>query len=354
MNRFSEVNSWFLRSERDEKMGQRPIVAVDLMGGDNAPQANIDGCKMALREGYNLLVLGSENAVGQLKGQKGVLCEICQDVILPEDSPVRAIRRKVRSSLVRGITAVKEKRAGGIVSGGPTGALVAGGVLLLGRSPNVDKPCIATVFPTKDNKGVLFLDLGASSEVRKDTLLRFAYMGSIYAQEVMGRKNPKVALLNIGVEKEKGNAVVKDAFKLLADSPLNFQGNIEARDILFGGQDVVVTDGFSGNIFLKACEGVSEFLLGSLKEEIKKSSLSKMAALFLRKAFKRVNESLDYTQYGGAPLLGLEGCVVKCHGSSNALAVYNGIKQAEMFISKYVSKTISETLAAVPLEGGAL
>jgi glycerol-3-phosphate acyltransferase PlsX len=332
-------------------MGDQPVIAVDLMGGDDAPDVNIEACRHALSQGYRLLVLGTEDAVSSFAATENAMIEVCPEVVLPDEQAVRAIRSKPFSSMRRGLVAVKEGRANALVSGGSTGALVAGGALIVGRIPKVDKPCIATVMPTMDGKGVLFLDLGAAADVRPLTMVQFAHMGSIYAKEVMGRANPKVSLLNIGTEPEKGSAVIRNTYELLKNTELNFTGNIEARDVLSGASDVVVADGFSGNIFLKTCEGVMSFLMGKLKEEMSKGIVSKFAALMLRPAFKNVRDLLDYTRYGGAPLLGLKGCVIKCHGSSNSLAVFNGIRQAKATITKNVITRISSTLETITLEG---
>lgn len=329
-------------------------IGVDLMGGDRAPESNIRGCLMALEQGYAITAFGDEEAVSCLRSQtssRNLDTVVCSEKVLVEELPLQAIRRKPDSSIRRGIESVKAGTTKAFVSGGSTGALVAGGAIILGRAKGVDKPCLAMVLPSKNPRGVLFLDLGASADVRPQTLVQFAIMGNAYAERVLGWESPKLFLLNNGVEPEKGNAVTKRAFELLKESPVKFSGNIEARDVFSGTADVIVADGFSGNVFLKTCEGTSAFLLEGLKNEISSGFLSKMAALALKSAFRNLRDVLDYSRYGGAPLLGLRGCVVKCHGSSGPTAVANGIGQAHRFVVNNVSEVISGTLSEMSLEG---
>ncbi len=330
------------------------IIGVDLMGGDNAPESNIEGCLLAAGEGFQVVGFGTQEAVDALNSRaSGMPIEtvMCSEVVLTDEPPLQAIRRKPDSSIRRGLLAVKEGAVQAFVSAGSTGALVAGGALILGRARGVDKPCLAQLIPDKAQRGVLFLDLGASSDARPQTLVHFAVMGSAYAEGVLGREKPKVFLLNNGVEAEKGNAVTKKAFELLKNAPLNFIGNIEARDVFSGIADVIVADGFSGNVFLKTCEGTSEFLMSVLRGEITRGFVQKAASLILKPAFSRVRALLDYSNYGGAPLLGLRGCVVKCHGSSGHIAVANGIRQAHRYIVGKVSDVIERVLLELHLEG---
>lgn len=329
-------------------------IGLDLMGGDEAPESNIQGCLAALEEGYRITAFGDEDAVGTLRSRISspqLETVLCTEAVLSHESPLQAIRKKPDSSIRRGIEAVKSGMISAFVSAGSTGALVAAGALILGRANGVDKPCLATVIPSKNSRGVLFLDLGASADVRPQTLVQFAVMGSAYAERVLGWESPKVFLLNNGIEPEKGNALTKKAFDLLQGRPVRFSGNIEARDVFSGAADIVVADGFSGNIFLKACEGTAAFLLDGLRREISSGFVKKMAALVLRPALRKVRDALDYSRYGGAPLLGLEGCVVKCHGSSGPEAIANGIVQAHRFVARNVSEVISNTLAQMSLEG---
>ncbi len=337
-----------------EPVGAREVVALDLMGGDDAPHANIEGCQRAVDSGARILALGTARAVELLRSKvtsSRVETEVWPEVIVTHEPPLQAIRQKRDSSIPRGLLAVKEGRAGALVSGGSTGALVAGGVLILGRAPGVDKPCLGTVIPSATGRGTFFVDLGASSDVRPPTLVQFAIMGHIYARDVLGWPEPKVCLLNIGQEAEKGNALARKAYGLLERAPINFGGNIEARDVFSGTADVVVTDGFTGNVFLKTCEGTSGFQMWALRREISKGALRRAVAVVLKPAFSEVKELLDYTAYGGAPLMGLTGCVVKCHGSSDGKAMANGIREARTFVEKNVTATMVKTLSDVTPEG---
>jgi glycerol-3-phosphate acyltransferase PlsX len=324
------------------------------MGGDGAPQSNIEGCLVALRKGARILAFGSEQAVFTLRAKgdfEGLSTTVCRETVSADEPGLQAIRDKQDSTITRGILAVKEGAAGAFVSGGSTGALVAGGVLLLGRAKGVDKPCLAMVLPSKGGRGVLFLDLGASADARPQTLVQFAVMGDIYARDALGWVRPGVYLLNIGIEPEKGSVAARKAYSLLKEAPVSFRGNIEARDVFSGKADVIVTDGFTGNVFLKTCEGTAAFQMDALRAELGAGPLRKAAALALRPAFRKVKELLDYSSYGGAPLLGLEGCVVKCHGSSGPMAIANGIEQARRFLLKDVAGVISRTLSEMSTEG---
>lgn len=328
----------------------RTTVAVDLMGGDYAPDAPIKGCVAALEKGVRILALGDAEAVAQLRNQgnyPNLEAIECSEVVTQDDSPVSAIRHKRDSTIVRGLTAVKQGQAGAFVSAGSTGALVAGGALIIRRAKGIDRPCLGIVLPSRNKRGVLFVDLGASSDVRAETLVEFGLMGKIYAEHVLGWDEPTVGLLNIGTEKQKGNMVARKAYALFEQAPLNFVGNIEARDVFFGKADVVVTDGFTGNVFLKTCEGTVLFQMETIKEQVYASLRSKLGAFLMKPAFRKVYQVLDYSAYGGAPLLGLEGCVVKCHGSSGATAIANGIDQALKFLSNDVASIISETIGKI-------
>lgn len=216
----------------------------------------------------------------------------------------------------------------------------------MGRAKGVDKPCLAMVIPSKAARGVLVLDIGASADARPETLLQYAVMGHLYARDVLGWENPRVSLLNIGTEPEKGHLMARKAHSLLAAAALNFKGNIEARDVFAGETDVVVTDGFTGNVFLKTCEGTAMFQMDLLRDRLTSTALRQAAALVLKPAFRQVRDLLDYSSYGGAPLLGLSGCVVKCHGPSGPEAIANGIEQARRFLEKDVAGVISATLNA--------
>lgn len=331
-----------------------PAIGLDLMGGDNAPESNIGGCLMALEQGISIVAYGSNDAVNALKTKgdhRNLHTETCPDVISLDESPLQAVRDKPGSTIRKGIEDVRDGRSSAFVSAGSTGALVAGGVILLGRAKGVDKPCLAMVLPSRNPRGVLALDLGASADARPQTLVQYAVMGDVYARKVLGWQEPGVYLLNIGAEPEKGSIASRKAHSLLKDAPLNFRGNIEARDIFAGKADIVVTDGFTGNVLIKACEGTAEFQMEIMKAELSAGILSKAAAYTLKPAMRRVRRVLDYSTYGGAPLLGLQGCVVKCHGSSGPKAIANGIAQAWRFSVYSVSRVISDTLSKSPSEG---
>jgi len=343
-----------MKGERETRVekGRNMTIALDLMGGDGAPLSNIEGCLAALEKGIRILALGDEKAVSLVTSRgsfSNLETQVCSEIILPEESPVRAIKAKRDSTITQGLLAVKNGRAGAFVSAGSTGALVAGGVLLVGRAKGIDKPCMGTVFPAKNKRGVFVVDLGASSDVRPETLVEFGVMAKVYAEKVLGWQNPKVALLNIGIEPDKGNALAKKAYELMQKAPFDFCGNIEARDVFSAKADVLVTDGFTGNIFLKTCEGTATFQMEVIKDEITRGTIPKLAAFLLRPSLRRVRDVLDYSAYGGAPLLGLQGCVVKCHGSSDGRAIANGIYQAHKFLEQDVAHIIAESLSNIQM-----
>ncbi|HHY69853.1 MAG TPA: phosphate acyltransferase PlsX [Bacillota bacterium] len=333
-------------------IGGKPRIALDLMGGDHAPHAAIEGCMLALEKHTPVIALGTAEAVELLISKvqdPNLTSVVCNQVITSEESPVRAVRTKSDSTIVRGLTMVKNKEASAFVSAGSTGALLAGGVLILGRAEGVDRPCLGMVLPSKNDRGVLVMDLGASADVQPQNLIEFALMGKIYAERVLGWDDPRVGLLNIGTEANKGTATTKKAYTLLENAPLNFIGNVEARDVFFDKADIIITDGFTGNILLKTCEGALLFQISNLKKAVESNFRSKIGALLLRPALYDLVNTLDYSNFGGAPMLGLEGCVVKCHGSSDAVAIANGVAQAVRFIESNVASVICETLAEMGL-----
>lgn len=340
-----------------DEANQRPPltgIAVDLMGGDS-PEAILEGCLEAVTSGIKIIPVGDESSIRRLRertsGLAGVAFRdedviVSRSVISPGESPVRAIRGKRDSSIVMGLEAVKEGRAGAFVSAGSTGALVAGGVLILGRAPGVEKPGLGTVLPSVSGRGVFFIDLGASADCRPENIVELAVMGSVYSAEVLGWHDPRVYLLNIGSEPEKGNLLYKKAFELLSGACVNFGGNVEARDVFQLDGAVLVCDGFTGNVFLKTCEGTASFQLHTMKKEMTRDLRSKLGALLLKPAFLRARRVLDYTEYGGAPLLGLGGTVIKCHGSSGGKAMANGIRAALRCVEQDVTGKIGRTLQA--------
>ncbi|KIL50435.1 phosphate acyltransferase [Jeotgalibacillus alimentarius] len=323
------------------------IIAVDAMGGDNAPEEIVKGAVKAAAEQPSLTIrlYGDEEKIKPLLNSESNIEVIHTDeMILSADEPVRAVRRKKNASMVLAAQAVKDQEADACVSAGNTGALMAAGLFIVGRIKGIDRPALSPTLPTIDGQGFVMLDLGANADAKPEHLLQYAVMGSIYAEQVRGIKNPTVGLLNIGTEEGKGNELTKQAYDLLKDSGLNFVGNVESRDLLNGVCDVVVTDGFTGNMVLKTIEGTAQALFGMLKETFTSSVKTKLAAGLVKNDLRNLKGKLDYTEYGGAGLFGLNAPVIKAHGSSNANAVYNAIKQAHTMAEYDVSGKISASL----------
>ena len=326
-------------------------VAVDAMGGDNAPDEIIKGAMeaVALREDIQVLLVGKEELIREkLKGysyrEQQVEVVNATEVIETAEPPVAAIRTKKDSSIVVGLKLVKEEKADAFVSAGSSGAVLAGGQLLVGRIKGVERPPLAPLIPTE--KGVsLLIDCGANVDARPSHLVQFAQMGSIYMEHVVGIKNPRVAIVNIGAEEEKGNALVKETFPLLKACPdINFIGSIEAREIPHGGADVIVCEAFTGNVILKLYEGVGATLIHMVKQGMMATLRSKIGALLVKPALKTTLKAFDASQYGGAPLLGLKGLVVKTHGSSKRTEVRNSIIQCVTFKEQEINEKIKESL----------
>lgn len=321
-------------------------IGIDAMGGDHAPQETVKGAVEALKTiNATMVLLGNEDAIKQELAKYSYdesRIEIIPttEVVENEDKPVIAIKRKKDSSMVVGLDKVRKGEIDALISAGNTGALLAGGLLRVGRIRGVDRPALTTVFPTF--KGMFILaDVGANAECKARNLLEFGIMGSIYAQDVLGIANPKVGLVNIGTEEGKGTPMVAEAYGLLKDSELNFIGNVEARDIPEKQADVLVCDGFTGNVILKLTEGVAKSFMTELKEIFMRSPISKLAAVVLKGSLKGLKTKMDYTEYGGAPLLGVKAPIVKAHGSSNAKAFMNAIKYAEKYVSNDIISKIS-------------
>ncbi|MDZ5711685.1 phosphate acyltransferase PlsX [Jeotgalibacillus haloalkalitolerans] len=323
------------------------IIAVDAMGGDHAPGEIVKGVVKAAAGNSSLTIrlYGDEKQIQPLLGnEKNIEVIHTDEVILSTDEPVRAVRRKKNASMVLMAQAVKDKEADACVSAGNTGALMAAGLFVVGRIKGIDRPALSPTLPTIDGQGFVMLDLGANADAKPEHILQYAIMGSIYAEQVRGIKNPTVGLLNIGTEEGKGNDLTKQAYALLQESGLNFVGNVESRDLLNGVSDVVVTDGFTGNMVLKTIEGTAQALFGMLKETFTSSVKTKLAAGLVKNDLRQLKGKLDYTEYGGAGLFGLNAPVIKAHGSSNATAVYNAIKQAHTMAENDVSGKISASL----------
>lgn len=322
-------------------------IAIDGMGGDFAPQSVVEGVKLALNHYSNLEILlyGQKEQLEKYIEPNDRLTIIhCEEIIAGDDDPVRSIRKKKDSSMVRVLDAVKNGEADACLSAGNTGAYMAGGLLRVGRIEGVLRPALLTILPTIDGKGFLMLDLGANADAKPENLLQYGIMASIYAEKVRNIKNPTVGLLNIGTEETKGNELTKEVFKLLKESNLNFIGNVEARDLLHGVADVVVTDGFTGNMVLKSIEGTASAMMSMIKDVFMASTKTKIAAALVKNELKNLKGKLDYTEHGGAPLFGLQAPVIKAHGSSNGRAIFTAIGQAVTMVEKDVVSIIKEAI----------
>jgi glycerol-3-phosphate acyltransferase PlsX len=316
-------------------------IAVDAMGGDDAPKAIIDGAVRAVcaYADFNVLLVGREQEIHAcltanasyniIKPRIEVLN--ASEVIEMTEAPTVAIKQKKDSSMVVGMKAVKEGKAVGFVSAGNTGALLTGATLIIGRSPGIKRPALGTMLPNR-NGFTLLIDSGANMDAKPPYLLQYAQLGSDYVRKVKGISAPKVGLVNVGTEKEKGNTLAKEAYELLSQSnDINFIGNVEAREIPVGAVDVAVCDAFVGNVLLKYTEGLSMALMGIIKDELMAQPISKIGALLAKPAFKNVKKRFDYREIGGAPFLGLKSLVVKAHGSSDAVAIQHAIKRCIEF-----------------------
>ena len=330
-------------------MSETVRVAVDAMGGDNAPGEIVKGAVEAVQpeKDIKVFLVGRQDAVNAelakyTYDKEKIEVVHAEEVIEMAEPPVNAIRKKKQSSLVIGMNMIKHQEADAIVTAGSTGATLVGGQVLVGRIKGIERPPLAPLVPTE--KGVsLLIDCGANVDARPSHLVQFAQIGSIYMENIVGIKNPRVAILNIGAEEEKGNQLVKETFPLLKECPgINFIGSIEAREIPHGGADVIVCEAFAGNIVLKLYEGVAATLLSKVKEGLMSSLRSKIGALLIKPALKQTLKSFDASQYGGAPLLGLNGLVVKTHGSAKAIDVKNSILQCVTFKQQDINGKIKE------------
>ena len=335
------------------KMGEKITIVVDAMGGDNAPAEPVRAAVEAVREKsvITIILAGQESVIRQELSKysdypkERIRIQNASQIIEMAEPPVAAIKSKKDSSIVVGMGLVKKGEADAFISSGSTGAVLVGGQVLVGRIRGIERPPLAPLIPTL--KGVsLLIDCGANVDARPSHLVQFARMGSIYMEHIVGIKNPRVAIVNIGAEEEKGNALVKETFPLLKACPgINFIGSIEARDIPSVYADVIVCEAFVGNVILKMYEGVAKTLFAKVKTNLMGSLRTKIGALLVKPALKNVAKDFDSSEHGGAPLLGLRGLVVKTHGSAKAKEIKNGIFQCLQFKEQRINERISEFLA---------
>lgn len=329
-------------------------IILDGMGGDNAPVEIVKGAIQASKEiDHEICIVGRQKEIeAELKKYSYDVDKIsvlhAEEVIAGDDAPVKAIRAKKDSSMVKGIQMVKEGRGDIFISAGNTGALMTGGLLALGRIQCIDRPALAIIYPIigKD-KPSLLVDAGANSECKPGNLLEFAVMGSIYMEKVLERANPSVGLVNVGIEENKGSTMTKTAYALLNKSHVNFIGNVEAREVPRGACDVIVCDGFVGNVILKLTEGLAWNILQMLKKRFTEGVKATLGAMLLKDKMKDIKEEFDYSEYGGAPILGIKGPVVKMHGSSKAKAVKNTIIKGIPYAAENVVGTIQSSVAEI-------
>ncbi|KEJ02581.1 phosphate acyltransferase [Clostridium botulinum A2B3 87] len=326
------------------------IIAVDGMGGDFAPELVVEGCIQAVKEyeGIHIIITGKKELIKNELDKReynGNKIEIlnAEEVISTNEAPVKAIRRKKDSSMVKALELVKEGKAQAVISAGSTGALMAGATFVLGRIKGINRVCLAPLLPGA-KAPFMIADAGANVDCKAEYLVQFAMMGKVYFESVLGVKSPTVGLVNIGAEEEKGNELTKAAYKLLKDTDFNFIGNVEPRDIPRGEVNIAVCDGFIGNTVLKTYEGVASNLFSMLKKEIMASTRGKIGGALLKPVFKDFKKKFDYTEYGGSPFLGAKGICIKAHGSSDAKAFKNAIRQAKICYDKKIIEEIENNL----------
>ena len=326
-------------------------IAVDAMGSDQHPRPDVEGAVLAAREyGVEVVLVGREDVVEpelakHAQSDAAVSLVHASQVIEMTEHPAAAVRSKRDSSMVLGMQMLRRGEVDAFVSAGNSGGVLAAALFHLGRVKGVKRPALSSIFPTR--KGPCFmLDLGANTDCRPEYLLQFAVMGSVYAERVLGISAPRVAIVSNGEEEGKGSMLVQAAYPLLKQSGLNFVGNVEGKDIPAGLADVVVTDGFTGNVIVKLSEGVAALLMDIIKEEIRSRPLATVGALLARDAFKQVRRRLDYREYGGGPLLGVDGIVIVAHGRSDSLAIKNAIRVARQAVAEGTLAAIREGIAA--------
>ena len=326
-------------------------IVIDGMGGDNAPKSNVEGAVNAIKEyQVDLIITGDkdllEKELSNYEFDRNKL-EIVHttEIIENEDKPVKAIRSKKDSSMVVSLNLVKEGKADAIISAGNTGALLAGGLFVVGRIKGIDRPCLCSAIPNVKRGMTLIADCGANADCKPKNLVEFAAMSNIYSRKVLGLENPKVALANVGLEEGKGNDLVKRSYEEIKKLDLNFIGNVEAREVINAYTDIIICDGFTGNILLKSAEGVALSVMSLIKETFMASTKSKIGALLIKDDLRKLKSFIDYSEYGGAPLLGLNGGVIKAHGSSDAKAIKNAINQGIKFSKGKVVEDIKQFIS---------
>src|SRR5438309_1764683 len=334
------------------------IIAVDAMGSDRAPKPEVEGAILACRHyDVQVLLVGREAEIREeLKREiekhptvKNLPIDVVHatEVIGMGEKAATAVRSKRDSSMRVGLRLVREGRAAGFVTAGNTGAAMATAKMVLGALPGVDRPALAAVFPTSAGKAAILLDVGANVDCKPHNLEQFAVMGEIYSRSIFGTRDPRVGLLSIGEEETKGNDLTRESFQLLRRLPLNFVGNVEGRDLFNGHVDVIVADGFVGNVALKISEGVANLVRTALKESLKATITRQVGYLLSRSAFGDFKKRIDHTEYGGAPLLGLKGVCIITHGSSNTNAIKNALRVASEFAERSINDNIEKGLAGL-------
>jgi len=324
-------------------------LVIDAMGGDNAPSAPVAGAVRAVKELKTEIILTGDEKIIKNElakytyDEKFISIIHTDEVIENEDEPVAAVKKKKNSSMVVALKYLHDGNADAMLSMGNTGALLTAGLLIVGRIKGIKRPCLGALLPSQEGP-VLLADSGANTNCKPICLVQFAMMGSLYMSDIMGIKNPKVGLLSNGTEKEKGDALVKSAHPLIEKLPVNFIGNIEGRDIMEGNAHVIVCDGFTGNVVLKTIEGMGGVVSRKVKGIFKHSVFTKLGALFVLKGLQEFKKSMDYREYGGAPMLGLKQTVIKGHGSSDEKAVFSAILQAKKCVDENITEKITESL----------
>lgn len=331
-------------------------ILVDAMGGDNAPEAIVNGCVEAVNQedGFDIVLIGDKSKIEGILGDKNLSnprlkIHHASEVIGAEDSPTKAIKSKKDSSMVVGFNLLKEKKGDIFISCGNSGALMTGALLILGRVKGVDRPAFPAIVPTKTGK-CMIIDAGLNTVCKPINYQQFGVMGSIFMKEMFNIENPKVGLLNVGSEEGKGNETIKQSYSLLEKSNINFIGNVEGSDILKGTADVVVCDGFVGNVALKTIEGAGSFMIGLLKDVFFKNVKTKLAALILKNDVKSIKKLLDADEQGGALILGVNGLVLKSHGNSNEKTIKNVVLKAHILAKTKIVDTIANEFSNMEVE----